>query len=101
MDPRAGLKVKRGMCIGAVFNPGALAHTSIALNDAIESTGLPMVEVHILNLYNGPHCRHRSYLSPVAEGLIVGFGGYGYVPAINGLHQAWLRRSQPRSPAPA
>jgi 3-dehydroquinate dehydratase II len=97
----AGLRVKRGMCIGAVLNPGALGHTSIALHDAIESARLPTVEVHIPNLYNRAKYRQHSYISPVAGGVIVGFSGYGYVPAINGLHQAWLRRSQPRSPVPA
>jgi 3-dehydroquinate dehydratase II len=94
----AGLKVKRVMCIRAVLNPGVLAHTSIALHDAIESACLPTVEVHISNLYNRAKYQRRSYISPVAGGVIVGFRGYGYFPAINGLQQAWLRRSQPRSP---
>ncbi|MEU8246437.1 type II 3-dehydroquinate dehydratase [Nonomuraea sp. NPDC048916] len=84
----AGAEVKAGRSIGAVFNAGAYTHTSVALHDAIEGAELPVVEVHISNVHRREPFRHHSYLSPVARGIVVGFGVYGYVLAINGLFQA-------------
>jgi 3-dehydroquinate dehydratase II len=84
---QAGAEVKAGTCIGAVLNPGALTHTSVALHDAIEGASLPVVECHISNVHRREEFRHHSYVSPVASGIIVGFGVHGYVLAINGLHQ--------------
>jgi 3-dehydroquinate dehydratase-2 len=84
----AGAQVKAGTSIGAVFNPGAFTHTSVALHDAIEAATLPLIECHISNVHKREEFRHHSYISPVARGIIVGFGVYGYVLAINGLHQA-------------
>ena len=83
----AGPRVQDGRCIGAVFNPGAFTHTSVALHDAIEGTSLPVIEVHISNVHRREEFRHHSFISPVARGIIVGFGVLGYQLAINGLHQ--------------
>ena len=82
-----GAEVKAGTSIGAVFNPGAFTHTSVALHDAIEGASLPVVELHISNVHKREEYRHHSYISPVASGIVVGFGVHGYVLAINGLHQ--------------
>ncbi|HEY3263225.1 MAG TPA: type II 3-dehydroquinate dehydratase [Pseudonocardiaceae bacterium] len=82
----AGAEVKAGACIGAVFNPGAFTHTSVALHDAIEGASLPVIETHISNVHKREEFRHHSFISPVARGIIVGFGVHGYVLAINGLH---------------
>ncbi|GAA3146119.1 type II 3-dehydroquinate dehydratase [Nonomuraea roseoviolacea] len=84
----AGAEVKAGRCIGAVLNAGAYTHTSIALHDAIEGAELPVVEVHISNVHRREEFRHHSYLSPVARGIVVGFGVYGYALAVNGLYHA-------------
>jgi 3-dehydroquinate dehydratase-2 len=84
---QAGAEVKAGTCIGAVFNPGAFTHTSVALHDAIEGASLPVIETHISNVHKREDFRHHSFISPVASGIVVGFGVYGYVLAINGLHQ--------------
>jgi 3-dehydroquinate dehydratase II len=81
----AGLEVKAGTAIGAVFNPGAYTHTSVALHDAIEGASLPVVECHISNVHGREEFRHHSYISPVARGIVVGFGVYGYLLAIRGL----------------
>ena len=81
----AGADVKAGRCIGAVFNPGALTHTSIALHDAIEAVELPVVEVHVSNVHAREEFRHHSYISPVAAGVVVGFGVPGYLLALDGL----------------
>src|SRR6478609_7934053 len=61
-----------GRSIGAVFNPGALTHTSIALRDAIEAVRLPVIEVHISNVRGREEFRHQSWISPVARGIIIG-----------------------------
>jgi 3-dehydroquinate dehydratase-2 len=82
-----GAAVKAGQSIGAVFNPGAFTHTSVALHDAIEGASLPLIECHISNVHKREAFRHHSFVSPVASGIIVGFGVYGYVLAIQGLHQ--------------
>jgi 3-dehydroquinate dehydratase-2 len=82
-----GAAVKAGGSIGAVFNPGAFTHTSAALHDAIEGASLPLIECHISNVHKREPFRHHSFISPVASGIIVGFGVQGYVLAIHGLHQ--------------
>jgi 3-dehydroquinate dehydratase-2 len=82
----AGAAVKAGTSIGAVFNPGAYTHTSVALHDAIEGATLPLIECHISNVHKREEFRHHSFISPVARGIVVGFGVHGYVMAINGLH---------------
>ena len=81
-----GAAVKAGESIGAVFNPGAFTHTSAALHDAIEGASLPVIECHISNVHKREAFRHHSFISPVASGIIVGFGIQGYVMAIHGLH---------------
>jgi 3-dehydroquinate dehydratase-2 len=81
-----GAAVKAGESIGAVFNPGAFTHTSVALHDAIEGASLPLIECHISNVHKREEFRHHSFISPVASGIIVGFGVHGYVLAIHGLH---------------
>jgi 3-dehydroquinate dehydratase-2 len=82
-----GAAVKAGNSIGAVYNPGAHTHTSVALHDAIEGAELPVIECHISNVHKREEFRHHSYISPVARGIIVGFGVLGYTLAINGLNQ--------------
>ncbi|WP_197094120.1 type II 3-dehydroquinate dehydratase [Nonomuraea sp. SBT364] len=81
----AGAAVRAGRAVGAVINAGAYTHTSVALHDAIEGAELPVVEVHISNVHRREAFRHHSYLSPVAAGIVVGFGVHGYALAIKGL----------------
>jgi 3-dehydroquinate dehydratase II len=68
-----------GTCQALVINPGAYTHTSIALRDAIASTGIPAVEVHLSNIYRREEFRHHSYISGVAFGQITGFGIESYL----------------------
>ena len=70
---------------GVVMNPGAYTHTSIALHDAIKGTGVPLIEVHISNVHARESFRHRSFVSPVAAGVIVGLGPLGYTLALEAL----------------
>ncbi|MBC3194744.1 type II 3-dehydroquinate dehydratase [Pseudonocardia sp. C8] len=81
----AGAAVKRGEALGLVLNAAAYTHTSVALHDAIEGTELPTVEVHISNVHGRETFRHHSFVSPVAIGIVVGFGVDGYALAIDGL----------------
>lgn len=92
----AGVAHREGRLAGVVFNAGAYTHSSIALHDAIKGAGVPVIEVHISNVHAREAFRHHSWLSPVAAGIVVGFGVDGYALAIAGL----LRRTKPAMPAP-
>ena len=70
---------------GFVINAAGLTHTSVALRDGLVGVGLPFVEVHISNTAAREHFRHHSYLSPVAAGVVQGFGSQGYLLALRGL----------------
>ncbi len=63
---------------GIIINPGGLTHTSISLRDALLSTGVPFIEVHISNIYAREPFRHYSYISDKAVGVISGLGIIGY-----------------------
>jgi 3-dehydroquinate dehydratase-2 len=67
---------------GIVFNPGGYGHTSVALRDAVKSIEVPVIEVHISNVYSRERFRHHSHIAAVAEGQITGLGGLGYHLAV-------------------
>ncbi|MDE1985779.1 MAG: type II 3-dehydroquinate dehydratase [Alphaproteobacteria bacterium] len=70
---------------GMIINGGAYSHTSLALHDALRSLDRPLVEVHLSNPFAREEFRHHSRLSPVAKGVIVGFGAQSYVLAVDAL----------------
>jgi 3-dehydroquinate dehydratase-2 len=67
---------------GLIINAGAYSHTSIAIRDAISDVTIPVLEVHISNIFNRETFRHHSYLSPVCVGSITGFGYLSYLLAL-------------------
>ena len=75
----------RAGAVGIVLNAGAYTHTSVAIHDAIAAIKLPVIEVHISNVFAREQMRHHSYVAPVAKASLCGFGIAGYALAINGL----------------
>ena len=75
----------RGRAAGIVINAGALSHTSIAILDALLAVELPVVEVHLSNIFRREHFRHHSHVARAAQGMICGFGSHGYALALEAI----------------
>ncbi|QFT80971.1 3-dehydroquinate dehydratase [Roseovarius sp. THAF27] len=75
----------RGTHHGLILNAGAYTHTSIALMDAISSTEVPTIELHLSNIHAREDFRHTSYIARVAVGVICGFGAHGYTLALQAM----------------
>jgi 3-dehydroquinate dehydratase-2 len=70
---------------GIIINPAAFTHTSVAILDALVLTDLPVVEIHISNIFRRESFRQHSYVSAGATGIISGFGAHGYLLAIDAM----------------
>ena len=75
----------KGLHDGIILNAGAYTHTSVALMDAISSVEVPVVELHLSNIHAREEFRHKSFIAPVAVGIICGFGAAGYPLAMEAL----------------
>jgi 3-dehydroquinate dehydratase-2 len=71
--------------MGIIINAGGYTHTSVAIRDAVAGVDVPVVEVHISNIFARESFRHHSHIAPVAKASLCGFGVGGYALAIDGL----------------
>ena len=70
---------------GLIINAGGYTHTSVAIHDALKILKIPIIELHISNIYNREEFRHKSLISKVASGVICGFGSNGYLMSLNAM----------------
>ena len=70
---------------GLIINAGGYTHTSVAIHDALKILKMPIIELHISNIYNREDFRHKSLISKVAKGVICGFGQKGYIMALQAM----------------
>ena len=80
----------RKSCDGVVINAGGYTHTSVAIHDALKVLKIPIIELHITNIYNREEFRHKSLISKLASGVICGFGTNGYIMALDAM-KAYLK----------
>ena len=79
------IQQSRNMYNGLIINAGGYTHTSVAIHDALKIIRIPIIELHISNIYNREEFRHKSLISKVANGVICGFGANGYIMALNAM----------------
>ena len=72
---------------GLIINAGGYTHTSVSIHDALKILKIPIIELHISNIYNREDFRHKSLISSLAKGVICGFGADGYIMALNALNK--------------
>jgi 3-dehydroquinate dehydratase II len=70
---------------GLILNAGGYTHTSVAIHDALKILKIPIIELHISNIYNREEFRHKSLISKLAKGIICGFGVDGYIMALKAM----------------
>ncbi len=75
----------REQASGIALNAGAYTHTSVAILDALSATPLPVIEVHLSNIFKRESFRHHSYVSLASTGIICGLGALGYELAVDAL----------------
>ena len=71
---------------GLIINAGGYTHTSVSIHDALKILKIPIIELHISNIYNREEFRHKSLISKVAKGIICGFGANGYIMALEAMN---------------
>ena len=70
---------------GLIINAGGYTHTSVAIHDALKILKIPIIELHISNIYNREEFRHKSLISKIAKGVLCGFGTDGYIMALQAM----------------
>jgi len=76
---------------GLIINAGGYTHTSVAIHDALKILKIPIIELHITNIYNREEFRHKSLISKIATSVICGFGTNGYIMALNAM-KSYLKK---------
>lgn len=84
----------RGARSAILLNAGAYTHTSVAILDALTAVDLPVIEVHLSNIFRREPFRHHSYVSMAARGVICGLGSHGYVLALQAADRLIRARTQ-------
>ena len=79
------IQISRNNQDGLIINAGGYTHTSVAIHDALKILKIPIIELHISNIYNREEFRHKSLISKVAKGIVCGFGSDGYIMSINAM----------------
>jgi len=72
---------------GLIINAGGYTHTSVAIHDALKILKIPIIELHISNIYNREEFRHKSLISNIAKGIICGFGVNGYLMSLQAMNK--------------
>lgn len=80
------IKKSRSEQNGLIINAGGYTHTSVSIHDALKILKIPIIELHISNIYNREEFRHKSLISKVAKGIICGFGANGYIMALEAMN---------------
>lgn len=89
------IQAARGQIDGVIINPAAYTHSSIAIRDALAVLAVPMVEVHLSNIYRREPFRHHSTIADLVDGRIVGLGAQGYTLALHGVVELARARRRP------
>ena len=76
---------------GLIINAGGYTHTSVSIHDALKILKIPIIELHISNIYNREDFRHKSLISKLAKGIICGFGDYGYIMALKAMNKYLIK----------
>ena len=76
---------------GLIINAGGYTHTSVAIHDALKILEIPIIELHITNIYNREEFRHKSLISKLATGILCGFGTDGYIMALQAM-KSYLKK---------
>ena len=79
------IQISRNNQDGLIINAGGYTHTSVAIHDALKILKIPIIELHISNIYNREEFRHKSLISKVAKGIICGFGSDGYIMSLSAM----------------
>ena len=79
------IQMSRNSQDGLIINAGGYTHTSVAIHDALKILKIPIIELHISNIYNREEFRHKSLISKVAKGVICGFGAEGYIMSLKAI----------------
>ncbi len=76
---------------GLIINAGGYTHTSVAIHDALKILKIPIIELHITNIYNREEFRHKSLISKIATSILCGFGTDGYIMALQAM-KSYLKK---------